>query len=98
MYLDYPFILSKINRGQYKMEQQTPISTKSRVKVLKSQKACVGRARGDLHFPFNCPDGGFENVEKIISFKIATYAVAEKKPEKNSTLPGFQSWDTGAAL
>ena len=39
MYLDYPFILSKINLGQYKMEQQTPISTKSRVKVLKSQKA-----------------------------------------------------------
>ena len=25
-----------------------------------------GRARGDLNFPFNCPDGGFENVEKII--------------------------------
>ena len=39
MYLDYPFILSKINLGQYKMEQQTPISMKSRMKVLKSQKA-----------------------------------------------------------
>lgn len=28
MYLDYPFILSKIDLGQYKMEQQTPIPSK----------------------------------------------------------------------
>ena len=46
------------NLGQNKMEQQTPIPPKSRMKLHEGQKRGIlpsliwGRGRGDLGFPF----------------------------------------------